>query len=297
MQMRLNADGSESVPYDNPVFPFYIRPGFLSSYDNFSALSHWHDDIELIYVQEGHMWYNVSGQIIRLEAGEGIFVNSRQLHYGFSKDYQECTFLCLVIHPSLLSASSYLDKAFVSPLLGSASLPYCLLRANVPWQRNMMACILEAASLYGSAAPEYRYQILAMTIWQCLIDGQPDTAMEAPFPSQSLSILKDMIRFIQRNYTDRVTLAQIAAAGNVSKSQCGILFRQHTSQTPMEYLNEYRLREAARLLLGTDKTVLQIALDTGFGGSSYFCEMFRRKHNQSPLQFRRLEGRRKLSAL
>ena len=40
------------------------------------------------------MSYNVNGTIVRLGEGEGIFVNARQLHYGFSEERTECDFLC-----------------------------------------------------------------------------------------------------------------------------------------------------------------------------------------------------------
>ena len=48
--MVVNDDYSEKVQYDDPDYPVMISRDFLSSYPNYAAPSHWHDDIELIAV-------------------------------------------------------------------------------------------------------------------------------------------------------------------------------------------------------------------------------------------------------
>ena len=73
----LNSDASENVAYNNPDFPAYVKKGQLSSYPDFRAVSHWHDDLEFILILDGQMFYDVNGQRIPLQTGEGIFVNSR----------------------------------------------------------------------------------------------------------------------------------------------------------------------------------------------------------------------------
>ena len=59
-----NSDASENVAYNNPNFPAYIKKGQLSSYPNFRAVSHWHDDLEFILILEGQMFYDVNGAFI-----------------------------------------------------------------------------------------------------------------------------------------------------------------------------------------------------------------------------------------
>ena len=93
--MVVNDDYSEKVQYDDPDYPVMISRDFLSSYPNYAAPSHWHDDIELIAVLSGQMQYSVNGEIFDLCAGEGVFINSRQMHFGFSSDREECEFICI----------------------------------------------------------------------------------------------------------------------------------------------------------------------------------------------------------
>ena len=84
-----SADYSETVDYNRKEYPFYIRRGILSTYPNYSAVSHWHEDLEFIIILSGRMSYNVNGATVELSPDDGIMVNSRQFHYGYSPDYTE----------------------------------------------------------------------------------------------------------------------------------------------------------------------------------------------------------------
>ena len=53
----INSDASENVAYNHPDFPAYIKKRQLSSYSDFRAVSHWHDDLEFILILDGTMVY------------------------------------------------------------------------------------------------------------------------------------------------------------------------------------------------------------------------------------------------
>lgn len=120
----LNSDESENVAYNIPEFPASIKKGKLSSYPGFRAVSHWHDDLEMIVILAGQMSYDVNGQKISLKEGEGIFVNSRCLHYGYSDSLKECIFLCILLSPQLLSTNQYFIENCLNPLIKNSKIPY-----------------------------------------------------------------------------------------------------------------------------------------------------------------------------
>ena len=97
-------NGAEMVQYDAPMFFSFTEHSLLSQYPNMRAECHWHIDFEFTYIMRGHMWYFVNGETIRLDEGQGIFVNSRQLHYGFTKDNAECEFSCTLLNPTRMGA-------------------------------------------------------------------------------------------------------------------------------------------------------------------------------------------------
>ena len=103
----------------------------------------------------------------------------------------------------------------------------------------------------------------------------------------ALSILKNMIGFIQQNYTVKISLADIAASGAVGQSKCCKLFAKYIGQTPNMYLTQYRLDKSTELLKNTDMTVTEIAHVVGFSGSSYYAEAFRKWSGKSPSEYRK----------
>ncbi|MFR0979109.1 MAG: cupin domain-containing protein, partial [Holdemania filiformis] len=141
-QVELNADASEKIRYNDPAYPIYHCPGRLSDYPNYTALNHWHEDLEFIVVHSGSMSYNVSGEILTLNSGEGLIVNARQMHYGFSPDRTECTFLCLLLHPQLLCPLPSFKRNLIDPLIENTAAPFVFLRPEIPWQKEIRDHIL-----------------------------------------------------------------------------------------------------------------------------------------------------------
>ena len=94
---------------------------------------------------------------------------------------------------------------------------------------------------------------------------------------------------IIRRYSEKITLDDIAAAGMVSKSKCGTVFKRFLEKTPMEYLSEYRILRSAELLRDTGDSVSQIALKCGFAGASYYTEKFTEMIGITPTDYRKQE--------
>ncbi len=279
-------DGSEKVKYDYDGYYAYIRRSFLSVWPNFSADSHWHGDLEFISVLSGYMDYNVNGEIIRLNAGQGIFVNSRQLHFGFSQEQRECEFICILLHPMLLCASQSVDRDFVSPLLEDSSIPYIFLDGKIEWQRAILDDLAQMCEFRATATAPLLIQSLFNHIWLLIVQNTADKTERKKAKDRNLSVLKDMLSFIQKNYAGKISLADIAKAGNVSKSTCLAAFKKYLQDTPANYLIGYRLKKATALLAETQLSVCEIAFETGFQGASYFAEAFKKHCGSTPSDYR-----------
>ena len=77
----------------------------------------------------------------------------------------------------------------------------------------------------------------------------------------------------------------------VSESTLQRLFRTRTGYSPHDYLMQLRLKKAATLLLESELSVAEIAAETGFSDSNYFCRRFRLFAKCSPRDFRRRNRR------
>ena len=282
----LNSDASENVAYNNPDFPAYIKKGQLSSYPDFRAVSHWHDDLEFILILEGQMSYDVNGQKISLQTGEGIFVNSCCFHYGYSNAHADCLFLCILLSPQLLSINTYFVQNCLNPLIQNTHFPYQKLSPAIQWQN---AILRDLEALYEENPDKVQpFAILEKSahIFRLLSENMnffPDYDKNA----EDILALTAMIGYVQKNYPNKILLKDISSAGNCCKTKCTSLFQKYLSTSPMLYLNRYRLEKSIFLLRNTAMSITEVAYACGFSNTSYFCELFHKYYHITPRQCRR----------
>lgn len=285
----LRDDRSENVRYDFKDYPIYIRKALLSSYYNFEAAPHWHDDIEFIAVLSGEMDYKINGETITMRANEGMFVNGRQLHYGFSQNKIECEFICVLLHPALLCATAVFEEDFIVPLLKNQGAAFIKLSSDTGWKKEILTCIRNMYSAKETPAAPLAVTALFFKIWSLIYaNANIDTAQNDREDTDDLVILKNMIGYIQQNYCEKITLGDIAQAGAVGQSKCCKLFGKYTGGTPNTYLTRHRLSKSVWYLENTHMTVTEIAGAVGFSGGSYYAEAFKKRYGKSPSAYRKI---------
>lgn len=286
-QMKVKQDQSEDLIYNRFGLPILAGDVLLSGMPNYSAQAHWHEDLEFAVLLSGEMEYSVSGTGFTLHAGDGVFINSRRLHANFSSKRRECEYCYVLFHPRLLCASSLVEERYVAPALENPGLSHLILHPGTPW----MAEVIDQVKTLCRAREEedwpLRSQELLFQIWGRVCRHAPQSAAPAHPIGQRLSALSNGVSFIQKHYQDRLSLSQIAAAGNVGKSSCCSLFQKYVNQSPIAYLTEYRLRRSMELLKSTDLTVTEVCYEVGFNGPSYFSESFKKVFGCTPMEYRK----------
>jgi AraC-like DNA-binding protein len=96
-----------------------------------------------------------------------------------------------------------------------------------------------------------------------------------------------MASFLAARYRDNVTIKDIARAANLSANYAMMLFRRECGLAIWQYLTRLRVSHAQVELLCTDKTVLSIALDSGFGSLARFYAAFQKECGVAPGEYRR----------
>ena len=282
------SDASERVPYNHPAFPLYAGRGRISSFRDRTAASHWHDDLEFSVVLSGAMRYCVNGEHVLVHAGEGVFINARQVHHNYEADAGDCQYLCVLVHPSLFCQNPFVRDHFAARLLGNGGFPFAVLRAASAWQAELMAVVQALLeTCLASAEPDFfTLQSLAYRAVAILFQRMPEEKRLSPQVDRRLSSLRNMVGYIQAHYEERLSLDRIAAAGQVSQSTCCAIFRHQLQQTPISYLNRYRLEKALGLMTQPELSITEIAYAVGFASASYFAETFHKHFGLSPSEHR-----------
>lgn len=101
--------------------------------------------------------------------------------------------------------------------------------------------------------------------------------------------LRYTAEYMRENYAESLSVEKLSRIAGLSQSSFFYKFKNTYQRTPMEYLNEIRLRQGAKLLLGTHKSVAEVAALCGYEDPLYFSKAFRRKFSTSPLQYRKIQ--------
>ncbi len=280
-------DGSEQVNYDDPNFPSYIYDGWIKPNVTWEKVPHFHEDIELLTVKTGHMAYSVNGRLIPLNAGDTVFVNSNQIHYSLSAENTTATYVIFIADPAILNSSVAVEMQALLPILSNPNLSYLRFR-NI--NENTRAIYDLMVTLPDLRRDPFQITKKLFEIWEIILAQSKSYGMIDEETQTDLHTwaFKSMMFYIQQHYREAVTLDDIAASGNISRSLCNKIFHKYVGDSPVNYLLNYRVRKIAELLRTTALPLSEIASLTGFNGTSYMSEMFKKAFETSPRDYRRM---------
>lgn len=251
---------------------------------------HWHEELQFCIVTKGNINFNVDGDSIILSEGEGIFINSRQLHQAKNYKGSDCSYICLAFHSDFISsfAGSIINIKYIQPYIDNSRINYCTLKNDIKWQSVILNNIFKIYEEYNKKEMGFELQIfiLLVEVWNILIKSY-----FVSFPNDNAqnnsSYIKDIISYICNHYMEKIELNDLAKEVNLSKSTCCREFKKYMSCTIFEYIINYRLVVSSDLLTTTNDSISDIAYQCGFGSTSYFIEKFKMKTGVSPSVYRK----------
>ena len=125
-------------------------------------------------------------------------------------------------------------------------------------------------------------EILALMTEETREKIKDETRIERAVPPN----LRRALSFIKQNYTEEITLSDIAKHCSVTKQQIIRYFRKELKTTPMQYVNYCRLNRAKELFLNKSyQTVSEVASEVGFSDVHYFSRVFKKINGETPSEF------------
>lgn len=285
--LEVFSDLSERLNYNLPNFPLYVRKGLLHLFDKHAAACHWHSDLEFIYVLDGSMEYFINGKTVSIDKGNGIFVNSRRLHYGFSTKRNDCSFIVVAVHPSLLGENTRACKTYLDEKFGPNTDDLILLYSQIHWHREILHLMDHMYDeMYKDASNLLCLLSQATFLCASIGDNLQQNSANLSCDQSWMSVCK-MTGFIHQHYNLKINLGDIASAGTVCRSRCCELFGKYIGQTPNTYLMQYRIQKGCEMLRETNRSISEIATACGFRSASYFSYAFRREMSLVPQDYRK----------
>ncbi len=278
----------DSFHFENEMLPIFLQEEHTADHIMHSEMSHWHDHIEIVVIDRGIYTCRTSGSVFSLYKGDICFINRRQLHQLHAESGKESSHMVMIIGTGLLSQNPLLYEKYIRPILEDGQFSHLRFEGSGSPAAQVSRLILRAAELNAERTPGYELDLVGTVflilrqIWLAYI-----TAPRNHLRDVNAQIQQQMAEYVYAHYAVSISLDDIAAAGNVSRSQCSRLFRQYTSLSPISFLNKHRLELSRELLRSTNESVASVAVNCGFADQSYFNRLFSREYGITPLAYRK----------
>ncbi|MEF3302582.1 AraC family transcriptional regulator [Paenibacillus sp. GYB003] len=99
---------------------------------------------------------------------------------------------------------------------------------------------------------------------------------------------RQIAEYIADHYAENFSLDDMAGHLGITKQHLIGVCKKSYNRTPIDYLNEYRIETAKRLLADADTKISEIGLKTGFNSNSYFTKVFKQHTGITPSEYREL---------
>lgn len=278
----------ETIQHGSKEYPFHFYYDNLELFDFHCIEWHWHTEFEFVYVETGTVYFGISDKQFALSEGQGVFINSKIPHRYFSQG--NAIVPNFVLMPYFIAAQdSLIYQKYVLPIMASP-MDYQIFSQDIPWQAQALSLMREITAAQEKASDvELVNSYLIQKIWHILYQNTDVEHMgkKENYSASSQARLQLMMQYIHQDFAYNISLSDIADQAKVSKSTALNLFQRYLGISPVTYLINYRLQEAAKLLASTEKKVTVISKDTGFDSVDYFCKAFKKYYKLTPTEYRK----------
>lgn len=258
---------------------------------------HWHNEMELIYVKNGTGSVCVDGIQYKVVQNSVVIILPGTLHSiaqfeDKTFEYENIIFDINMLLPKQGDTMSY---GFFHRILNQSAAFPPLIDETLDCHRAVLECLDRIDDLritypagYYLGIKGWLYQLFFI-LESHILSQSPSTPASNPHKYKNSTRDKLMLitDYIACHYQQKISIEQIAAVCEFSCSHFMKFFKLHMGKTFIEYLNDYRLLQAARLLAASDDDILAIAMECGFENVSYFNRLFLREYGMTPSKFRK----------
>jgi len=283
--------------YRDPGFPFHISRFEIPPDDHIS--SHTHDFVELVFIIGGSAVHETADHRHTLSPGD-VFVIEPNVYHSYTGAGTEATigynvlfdrhFLRKELDP-LLQLPAFVQLFYLLPFMRSNA-------SFIPYQSLQEEEKRAVEHHLDTIHAEYMgmrdgWQLLVKTRWmECLVwlsRYLKEERTERPPAVGDTAWIESIRHFIELNFRQNLTLAQLSRVCGMSVSSFTAKFKEATGTTVMDYKHAIQVRHACGLLRESNRKILDIAYAAGFNDISFFNKIFRKHCGMTPRAYRALQ--------
>ncbi len=264
----------ETIKHGSAGFPLGIHDTVCEK--GFWLYPHIHREFEFLVVTKGKGVLYIEDEKFEIEAGEGVFINSEQLHVGIKTDEERAEFFAVVFSPEIFGdfAADAVVQKYVVPVLEKSILPKVKIEKSV----------VEKLCEIRHCKSELKIKSMLFNLWDECVDGAEKRENEKR--AKNVEEIKRVMEYIEKNCEKEITLEALAQCVNMSRGYLCREFKKVVHMTPFEYLTQLRIDKGCEMLKRTDMPICEIAEKCGFNSFSYFTKVFRERMGCPPKKYR-----------
>lgn len=247
---------------------------------------HWHSEFEINFIREGAAEFICGTDKFTSSKGDIIITQPNELHSIYPCEYTRQIYDTLVFSSDIFGISDS-DRYFnecIRPLINGSM----RITAHItPKHHYYSELAMTAENIFSCAKGDtpqldmlMRSELLKL-LWLLETEAEQGTST-----GKYDSIIRPALEYIAEHFSENITVAQLAASVHLSESYFMNLFRKQVGLSAVEYISHFRIDTACRELIGTKKSVLEIAFDCGYRNISNFNRQFRKITGCSPTEYR-----------
>lgn len=261
-----------------------------------AARAHIHHNIEILYCIKGDFCAFLNGVEYRFKQGDMLLIHSREIHNIFVMDCPENSYYVFKIDPKLLynSSGEVFETRFALPFtIGNAGRQRLFKKQDL--ERDGIPRLIENI-VRENSEKGYGHELavkadtINLLLWILRYWEREQVDLHLEIGDSLINSFYRILNYINQNYKSDISVNECSEMANLSYSYFSRLFKKTTGQSFNEYLNNLRCSEAERLLVTTDKTVTEVAMECGFSDTCYFIAKFKSLKGATPKQFKKRYG-------
>lgn len=279
----------DQTRHGTPAFPaeyYYVD----SRHPRYQMPFHWHNEWEILRILAGEFRMYLDEETYCAHAGDIFLIPGGMLHGGTPSD---CTYECFVFDLYGLFRSMDMVKGYLRPFYRQTQLPNTFFPLAETSPVPEITQELMSAFREGDGCPE-------LDTVGCLCRLFSWIRKEGLYASNSTATdtelhrvdqIKSVLEYIEANFSSPLSLEKLAGVVGMNPKYFCRVFTRLTHQSPMDYVNFYRVEQAAFLLSSTDLSITTAAMECGFWDSSYFTKVFKKYKGITPRAYRQAAGK------
>ncbi len=253
----------------------------------FHCIYHYHPEWELTYVASGAGRLLIGSELTAFAPGQLALIGANVPHFyapspAPGAEAPSLPDLRVIKISHALQASDLLRLPEFQPAARLlAEQPNGMLFSGHPRFAALVPAVFDAEGA------ERLLGFLRLLLLLAETPGRPLAPEHPPEAVEDSARIERALQFIRRRFREKLSLASAGAAVGMDKESFRRFFRRTVRLGFADYVTELRLAHAQRLLARSDRSISEIALDSGFPNLSNFNRQFLRRRGRTPRDYRK----------